>query len=369
MPLPLTDYSLYKEASVQGRYVVNEQIIEFLSAKSLNNLIKTEGYSVQERPIKSITLGTGPSKVLMWSQMHGNESTTTKGVLDLLNFLGSETHLAKNILKTCTLKIIPMLNPDGAVKYTRVNANEIDLNRDAQDQSQPESRALRAVFKSFKPDFCFNLHDQRTIFGVGKNPKPATVSFLAPAHDEVRGISKSRAVSMKLIVAMNQVLQNLIPEQVGRYDDAFNANCVGDTFQMLNVPTILFEAGHYQNDYQREKTRMYTFYALITALDCISKDEMDNYSQQGYFDIPENKKPFFDILIKNVPINGSSGSEDVGLLYTEVLKDNSVIFEPKIDKRGNLTKFLGHKTYDCSNESDVKQMKDLGIWSLLKNSR
>ncbi len=368
MPLTLTDYRLYKETSIQGRYVVNERIIEFLNTKSQNSLIKTEGYSVQERSIKSITLGTGPSKVLMWSQMHGNESTTTKGVLDLLNFLDSKTDLAKNILKVCTLKIVPMLNPDGASRYTRVNANKIDLNRDAQDQSQPESRILRTVFKSFMPDFCFNLHDQRTIFGVGKNPKPTTVSFLAPAHDKARGISKTRAISMQLIVAMNQVLQSLIPEQVGRYDDAFNANCVGDTFQMLNVPTILFEAGHYQNDYQREKTRMYIFYALLASLDCIRKNEIDNYPQQGYFDIPENKKPFFDILIKHVPVDGSSIFEDVGLLYTEVLKGSSIVFEPKIDTRGNLNEFVGHKTYDCSNESDVKQMKDQGIWSLLKNS-
>ncbi len=367
MPLPLTDYRLYKETAVQGRYVVNERIIEFLNAKSQNNLIKTEGYSVEERPIKSITLGTGPSKVLMWSQMHGNESTTTKGVLDLLNFLGSETDLAKSILKACTLKIITMLNPDGAAKYTRVNANEIDLNRDAQDQSQPESRILRAVFEGFSPDFCFNLHDQRTIFGVGENPKPATVSFLAPPHDAARSISKTRAISMKLIVAVNKALQHHIPGQVGRYDDSFNANCVGDTFQMLNVPTILFEAGHYQNDYQREKTRMYIFYALLASLDYIGKGEIDNYQQQGYFDIPENKKPFFDILVKNVSRDGSLAFEDVGLIYSEELKGSNIIFEPKVDKRGDLSAFIGHKTYNCSNENDVKLMKDQGIWNLLNS--
>jgi hypothetical protein len=288
--------------------------------------------------------------------------------LDLIEYFKEDDKAQHTILNSCTLKIIPILNPDGAEAYTRVNANKIDLNRDAQDLSQPESLVLRKTFETFKPDFCFNLHDQRTIFGVGKNPKPTTVSFLAPAHDEARGISKTRAISMKLIVAMNQVLQHFIPEQVGRYDDAFNTNCVGDTFQMLNVPTILFEAGHYQNDYQREKTRMYIFYALLASLDCIRKNEIDNYPQQGYFDIPENKKPFFDILIKNVPVDGSSIFEDVGLLYTEVLKGSSIVFEPKIDKRGNLTKFVGHKTYDCSNESDAKQMKDQGIWSLLKNS-
>ena len=59
-----------------------------------------------------------------------------------------------------------MLNPDGATLYTRANANAVDLNRDSQDLTQPARRVLRATFERFKPDYCFNLHDQRTIFGT-----------------------------------------------------------------------------------------------------------------------------------------------------------------------------------------------------------
>ena len=132
-----------------------------------------------------------------------------------------------------------MLNPDGAAVYARVNANGIDLNRDAQERTQPESVVLRNTFDEFCPDFCFNLHDQRTIFNVGTTAKPATVSFLAPAHNDERSISKSRAISMQLVAAMNSVLQSIIPGRVGRYDDAFNANCVGDTFQMRSHTNFL----------------------------------------------------------------------------------------------------------------------------------
>jgi hypothetical protein len=52
-----------------------------------------------------------------------------------------------------------MLNPDGAALY-RENANKVDLNRDSKHLQSRVS--LRAVFE-FKPDYCFNLHDQRTI--------------------------------------------------------------------------------------------------------------------------------------------------------------------------------------------------------------
>ena len=102
--------------------------------------------------------------------MHGNESTTTKGLFDLLNSFyqkDSEARL-RDCLKTVALLFIPMLNPDGAARYTRENVNKVDLNRDAHEMQEPESQVLRNAFEDFKPDFCFNLHDQRTIFGAGE---------------------------------------------------------------------------------------------------------------------------------------------------------------------------------------------------------
>ncbi|MGA0942670.1 MAG: M14 family zinc carboxypeptidase, partial [Flavobacteriaceae bacterium] len=40
------------------------------------------GHSVEGRPIYALRLGKGPVKLLAWSQMHGNESTTTRGLFD-----------------------------------------------------------------------------------------------------------------------------------------------------------------------------------------------------------------------------------------------------------------------------------------------
>jgi len=239
MAILKTDYTSIKEKAVIGRYVTNATVFPFLDKMAKDFPVIKIGTSVLGKDIKIITLGTGKKKILMWSQMHGNESTTTKAVLDFINLLNTSDELATYIKETCTIKIIPILNPDGAAAYTRVNANEIDLNRDAQDRSEPESKVLRSVYNDFKPDYCFNLHDQRTIFNTADTPKPATVSFLAPAHDPERSISKTRAISMQIIVAMNAMLQKYIPGQVGRYDDGFNSNCVGDTFQMLHTGIFL----------------------------------------------------------------------------------------------------------------------------------
>lgn len=359
-------YLDFKEVSVSGRYVTNNQVIAFLEKFDGGVSVQSIGNSVQNRAINSITLGNGIHKILMWSQMHGNESTTTKAVLDLVNFLTSKNSLAVEILKHCTLKIIPILSPDGAEAYTRINANQIDLNRDAQNLSQPESKVLRKIYDDFQPDFCFNLHDQRTIFNVGTTNKPATVSFLAPSHDEERSISKTRKLSMHLIAAMNVELQERIPGQVGRYDDGFNANCVGDTFQMMNTPTILFEAGHFHEDYSREKTRTCVFHSLIAALSCITKKEIDTYSQESYFQIPENNKMFYDILIKHAHHIDASFTNDIGILFIEVLEEGRILFEPRIDKTGDLKNYFGHKTFNCNNINDLETLKKDNIWNLLQ---
>ncbi|WP_461533534.1 M14 family metallopeptidase [Sinomicrobium sp.] len=336
-----------------GRYINSSDIIPLIHHYKKEVEISVVGTSVKEESIYLLKTGKGEKKVLMWSQMHGNESTTTKAVIDLLQFLTSEEALAQRILKECTLYIIPMLNPDGAKAYTRVNANEVDLNRDAVDLSQPESRILRSVFDSVKPDFCFNLHGQRTLFNTGSSDKPATLSFLSPATDESRAITRPRKIGMEIICAVNKVLQHYIPGQVGRYDDGFNINCVGDSFQTLGTPTVLFEAGHYPNDYDRDVTRKFVFTALVTALGYISDKEINGEGYSDYFDIPENGKLFFDILIRRFPLVDTKGNtvyKDIGIRYREVLDDNEIKFEPFIAECGDLKGFYGHKTFCADNE-------------------
>ncbi|NDV42835.1 M14 family metallopeptidase [Flagellimonas sediminis] len=343
----------YKEEAIHGRYITMDMLQQHCFPK-LKNDTTIIGNSVKGIPIPAFAMGQGKKKILMWSQMHGNESTTTKAVWDMVNFLGSSHKASKTILESCTLMIVPILNPDGAKAYTRVNHNEVDLNRDAKNLSQPESVALRSLFQQFDPDFCFNLHDQRTLFSAGKADKPATVSFLSPASNVERNITPSREAAMKLIVSMNKRLQKIIPGQVGRFDDGFNDNCVGDSFQMEKIPTILFEAGHYQNDYEREKTREFIFYALVEALNTIAADKISDYSIDDYFSIPENDKLFFDIVINNPEVINPNikAGERVGLRYKEVLNEGRIQFVPEVAEMGTLEGFYAHQVIEGADLLD-----------------
>ncbi|MEZ7497919.1 M14 family metallopeptidase [Flavobacterium sp. Arc3] len=344
-----------KEHSIEGRYLTLESIEPLLNRLNTNNQLSVIGESVLKKPIYSYQIGEGETRILLWSQMHGNESTTTKALFDFLNVLHSGSELAAELLAAFTFYCIPILNPDGAQAYTRVNANEIDLNRDSQNLSQPESRVLRDAFDSFLPNYCFNLHDQRTIFGVGSTGKPATVSFLAPSYNEEREINESRMKAIALIAGINNVLQQYIPGQIGRFDDSFNLNCIGDTFQALGVPTLLFEAGHFQDDYERENTRKYIFMALLSSFTILCENDIVDNGIDNYLSIPQNKVVFYDFLYKNVKLNydGNEKITNFAAQYKEELIENKLFFNAYFVEIGDLDSYYGHIEYDAK-EAEYK---------------
>ncbi|MEQ6124018.1 M14 family zinc carboxypeptidase [Pseudotenacibaculum sp. MALMAid0570] len=321
----LSIYNQVKETSISGRWITLNHLKRVFSKYDSNEVIAYNeiGKSEENRPIHQFSFGNGKRKILIWTQMHGNESTGTKAVFDLLNYMTiAKDEFSTSIFNNCTIKIIPIVNPDGAEYYTRVNANSIDLNRDAVDRSAKESQLLRAQLDEFQPDFCFNLHDQRTIFGVEGTLNPATLSFLAPSEEITRKLTEGRKRTMNVIVAMNKLMQTIIPNHIGRYTDEFYPTATGDNFQKLGYPTVLIESGHYPEDYEREESRFFTFSALIQGIAHIaSAENFDEFEE--YFTIPDNSKNFRDLLHKY------SNRQNEAFQYEEILENNKINFIPK----------------------------------------
>ena len=334
--------------SLSGRRILFEDISPLLQNLDDEKFEKsTLGYSEKNNPIREIKIGRGPKKILIWSQMHGNESTGTKAMFDLFQFFenpGIFQDDCQKILDNCTLWFVPMLNPDGSSAFTRLNANNIDLNRDAVALKAKESVLLRSVLEEFKPHFCFNLHDQRTIFNVEGTKNPATISFLAPSEDLERTLTKGRKETMSVIVEMNALLEKIIPGHIGRYTDEFYPTATGDNFQKLGHNTILIEAGHYYNDYKRDVVRKFNFYALLQGVLSVAENEVySNY--KPYFSIPNNDKKCFDVICRNVKIAENSFL-DIAYQYSYTLKDNKLVLEKEEAARGELNGFIGHEEKD-----------------------
>lgn len=335
-----------KETSLFGKWITFKDIEQLFLKHQDAFEISRLGFSEQQRPIYKLKIGSGKKKVLLWSQMHGNESTGTKALFDIFNcFSNRNDEALKTILQECTLVFVPMLNPDGSQAYTRVNANNIDLNRDAVDRTAIESNLLRDLLEEFNPQFCFNLHDQRTIFGVEGTKNPATISFLAPSEEETRALTTGRTQTMNVIVAMNALLQTMIPDFVGRYTDEFYPTATGDNFQKLGYNTILIESGHYPDDYQREFSREFTFYSIVQGLYHIaSASNFEDY--KAYFTIPNNDKIFYDVIHRY-----SDSKLDTAFQYKDEIIDEKLVSKlEKVDENDAKMKF-GH--YEIVFESKI----------------
>ena len=139
---------------------------------------------------------------------------------------------------------------------------------------------------------------------------------------------------------------------VARFDDSFNINCVGDKFSSLGVSTILFEAGHYQDDYSRNITRKHMLSTLIHVLKSIIQNNHKAYSINDYLSIPENNMDYCDLLIKGVDINDNQSTyinQDLVINYKEILKNSNIDFVPKFIGYSDSYVGLAHKTVDFKN--------------------
>jgi len=118
--------------------------------------------------------------------------------------------VTKTIREKLTLLVLPMLNPDGAERFTRRTAQLVDLNRDALVLETPEAKILKELCMKYKPEYGFNLHDQDTRLTVGTTKKITVIALLAPSTDESRSDNPVRLKAKKVASTCAQILNLFI---------------------------------------------------------------------------------------------------------------------------------------------------------------
>jgi hypothetical protein len=351
----LDNYQEYQEHSIEHRRFKHSQIKKLIQALPDSLFSVTQaGTSIEGREIYLVKVGRGNEKVLLWSQMHGNEPTATMAIFDIFNYLAhAQDGARQQILDKLTLYFIPMLNPDGAERFQRRNAIDIDINRDALRLTSPESRVLKEMRDEINPVWGFNLHDQNQYSSAGKTPETASISFLAPAYNEEKEWNPGRTQAMQLICAMNEVLQKHLPNKIGRYSDEFEPRAFGDNIQKWGTNTILIETGGLENDPEKQFLRKLNYEALLQAFVFISDDTYRKYSLRDYNQIPFNQGVLHDLIIRNATchISGSDYLLDLGIRQNEVQGDNATSFylSSYIADQGDLHNFFGYKEFDAAD--------------------
>ncbi|SNY60799.1 Zinc carboxypeptidase [Arsukibacterium tuosuense] len=314
------------------------------------------GRSVEQRPIYLIKIGDGERKVLAWSQMHGDEPTATAAIFDLLAVIEAQQKQQAATgeggpawLDDISLYLIPMLNPDGAERNSRFNALGIDVNRDALALQTPEGQLLMQAAKKIKPHYGFNLHDQNRYHGAGDNKKPATISLLAPAYNEAREINPSRHAAMQLVSAVKPLLDNALPEQLGRYNDEYSIRSFGDTFSGMGISTVLVESGGQYNDPFRQQARQINVQLYLSWLEMISTGRYRDFDLSGYNSIPMNNSGGMkDLIISNINLPQADGSGVLARVDLAFTAGGNGRGQAVLDEIGDASIYGGYHTLDAS---------------------
>jgi beta-lactamase class A len=258
------------------------------------------GRSVEGREIRAITYGHGPTTALLWSQMHGDESTATMALADIIAFLADDAGhpLARRLADRLTVVMVPMLNPDGAERFQRRNAMGIDINRDARALVTPEGRALKAIRDRVSADWGFNLHDQNVRLRVGDTERQAAMAFLAPPWGDSRDDDVVRERAARLAGVLRLAVDSLVHGRVARYDDAFNPRAFGDLMQQWGTSTILIESGGWDGDPEKQHLRRANFVGILTALDASATGGWADVSPDWYRTLPFNGSPAQDLVLR-----------------------------------------------------------------------
>jgi hypothetical protein len=125
----------------------------------------TLGYSVEGRMIPYLKISRGDFGadrlnkliVLVFAQQHGNEPSGKEALLSLARDITRGGH--GDLLDHLDVLLVPQVNPDGAERHVRFNADSVDLNRSHLILDAPEIIALRELFYRWEPYVTLDVHE------------------------------------------------------------------------------------------------------------------------------------------------------------------------------------------------------------------
>jgi len=125
------------------------------------------GTSVENRSIECLVVGQGRDVTFILGAIHGDEPAGTPLVRQMAEYLARHP----NLLQGRKVVLLPVANPDGMARNTRLNALGVDLNRNFSAAnrtnntlhghtalSEPEARVIEQLIGQYAPDRIVSIH-------------------------------------------------------------------------------------------------------------------------------------------------------------------------------------------------------------------
>jgi hypothetical protein len=184
-------------------YVELTKYIYQLAAESKLMKVEPIGKSVQGRNLYAMKFSSSEFgkddtkiKVLFLAQQHGNEPSGKEGALLLAQQLLKPEN--RYLFDKIDLAIIPQMNPDGSEANKRLNAHEMDLNRNHMIMTEPEVIALHKFFDRYLFEVTMDVHEYYPFEGKWKQ-----AGYMINS-DELTGPCNNPGVSENIKALANQ---------------------------------------------------------------------------------------------------------------------------------------------------------------------
>lgn len=227
------------------------------SQRTVCHTVSTVGYSVEGRAINAYEFGNGSRTILFVGAIHGNEVSTYSLMSRWIQELEAR---AKEIPADKKVVVVPQINPDGVARGSRVNANNVDLNRNfatsdwkrdittvgnqpfnggggKSAMSEPETKAMAAFAARLRPEVTLSYH---SIGGLLAANQAGKSNSLASTYTRLSGYRN----------ATGQTSSTFEYSISGTWDDYLA--------EKLGLASILVELGsHSYHQFERNQAAMW----------------------------------------------------------------------------------------------------------------
>ncbi|MFG6117942.1 M14 family zinc carboxypeptidase [Thalassobacillus sp. B23F22_16] len=305
--------------SILHTYTEMVNFLETQEKKQANMELEVIGETVKGRDMHMVKYMQNPDNptILYIAQQHGDEALTTEGSLEFIKQLG--TGKIKGILENVNLLIIPMYNADGAmgdVNYeledyaakgdrhlTRLNANEVDLNRDHDAKTQPETQGLHEnVLQQYDIDYMIDLHHQGAQWIKDDKYVSGAIFPSHPDHTAPDVFHGSQQLGAVVYDAIEPKGWGHLANYAGKGSAYDNGISVYGLAHDYDISTLLFEMRGTQdnaNDFEvlGQKSNGYLTKQAVVAMDAAARAIADGSIQEKdvsfWHDLPvQEERPY-----------------------------------------------------------------------------
>ena len=226
-------------------------ITYFNDAAEASPLVAIEpiGKSLTGLPLAAVVVTRAPRmedaiRVLVICRQHGHEPGSELAACRVVEaWRNDATPQTMRRLKRVSFILIPYANPDGAVADMRGNARGVDLNRDWQSRTQPETQAIERCFLRWQPHVVLDCH----VF----DPQDPNSPWHGETHDLLEAYQPGGPVSATTRTLQRALArrQNLAgwPVRETYSSRGYRLSLAHRHFaENLGAPSLLFECGQHE---------------------------------------------------------------------------------------------------------------------------